>query len=100
MTEWPSAKARRVYAALLRIVTSANVACGFHAGDPDIMSGVFAQAREAGGAVGAVVSGLGHSGLLRLPKPVASGLTHVRRCIAQHELHGGYIMKRARRVRR
>jgi len=35
-------------AALLRIVTSANVACGFHAGDPDIMSGVFAQAREAG----------------------------------------------------
>jgi len=43
-------------AALLRLVTSANVACGFHAGDPDIMSGVFAQAREAGVAVGAHVA--------------------------------------------
>lgn len=43
-------------AALLRVVTSANVACGFHAGDPDIMAGVFAQAREAGVAVGAHVA--------------------------------------------
>jgi len=25
-------------AALLDIVTSANVACGFHAGDPDVMA--------------------------------------------------------------
>jgi len=43
-------------AALLRIVTSANVACGFHAGDPDIMSGVLSQARESGVAVGAHVA--------------------------------------------
>lgn len=42
--------------ALLGVVTSANVACGFHAGDPDIMAGVFAQARGAGVAVGAHVA--------------------------------------------
>ncbi len=43
-------------AAMLGVVTSANVACGFHAGDPDIMAACFAQAREAGVAVGAHVS--------------------------------------------
>jgi UPF0271 protein len=42
--------------ALLRVVSSANVACGFHAGDPDIMTRVFSQAREAGVAVGAHVA--------------------------------------------
>lgn len=40
-------------AAILDIVTSANVACGFHAGDPDIMAATFAMAREKGVAVGA-----------------------------------------------
>lgn len=43
-------------AALLRVVTTANVACGFHAGDPDIMAGVFTLARAAGVAVGAHVA--------------------------------------------
>ena len=43
-------------AALLGVVTSANVACGFHAGDPDIMTRVLMQAREAGVAVGAHVA--------------------------------------------
>lgn len=43
-------------AALLGVVTSANVACGFHAGDPDIMARVFEQARDAGVAVGAHVA--------------------------------------------
>ena len=38
---------------LLSIVTSANVACGFHAGDPAIMARTFAIARERGVAVGA-----------------------------------------------
>nr|WP_309140123.1 LamB/YcsF family protein [Pantoea bituminis] len=33
-------------AAILDIVTSANVACGFHAGDPEIMASTFALARE------------------------------------------------------
>ncbi|VVB48407.1 hypothetical protein RHAL1_03306 [Beijerinckiaceae bacterium RH AL1] len=40
-------------AAMLDIVTSAHVACGFHAGDPDIMAATFALARARGVAVGA-----------------------------------------------
>ena len=40
-------------AALLDIVTSANIACGFHAGDPGIMVETAAAARARGVAVGA-----------------------------------------------
>jgi UPF0271 protein len=40
-------------AALLDIVSSANVACGFHAGDPQIMSRTFALAAEKKVNVGA-----------------------------------------------
>lgn len=40
-------------AAMLDIVSSANVACGFHAGDPEIMARTFALARDRGVAVGA-----------------------------------------------
>jgi 5-oxoprolinase (ATP-hydrolysing) subunit A len=40
-------------AALLGIVSSANVACGFHAGSPDIMRATFAAARDTGVAIGA-----------------------------------------------
>ena len=39
--------------AMLAIVTSANVACGLHAGDPEVMARTFAVARERGVAVGA-----------------------------------------------
>jgi 5-oxoprolinase (ATP-hydrolysing) subunit A len=41
--------------ALLDIVTSANVACGFHAGDPSTMHRICAAAVERGVAVGAQV---------------------------------------------
>jgi 5-oxoprolinase (ATP-hydrolysing) subunit A len=41
--------------ALLDVVTSANVACGFHASDPSIMSRVCARAAESGVAIGAQV---------------------------------------------
>jgi len=41
--------------ALLDVVTSANVACGFHAGDPDILRRVCAIAAERGVAIGAHV---------------------------------------------
>jgi UPF0271 protein len=41
--------------ALLELVTSANVACGFHAGDPSIMRRVCAQAADRGVAIGAQV---------------------------------------------
>jgi UPF0271 protein len=40
-------------AALLQVVTSANVACGFHGGDPEVMAATFAQAKALGIAVGA-----------------------------------------------
>ncbi len=40
-------------AALLDIVTSANIACGFHAGDPDVMAQVMAQAVARGVGIGA-----------------------------------------------
>ncbi|UOY03798.1 LamB/YcsF family protein [Blastococcus sp. PRF04-17] len=42
--------------ALLEVVTSANVACGFHAGDPSTMRRVCAQAAARDVAVGAQVS--------------------------------------------
>jgi UPF0271 protein len=39
--------------ALLEVVTTAHVACGFHAGDPEIMAATVAQAQAAGVAIGA-----------------------------------------------
>ncbi|KXV76066.1 LamB/YcsF family protein [Acetobacter cerevisiae] len=39
--------------AMLDIVTSANVACGFHGGDPEVMAQTFQIAREKNVAVGA-----------------------------------------------
>lgn len=41
---------------LLAVVTSANVACGYHAGSPAIMRAVCAEAARLGVAVGAQVS--------------------------------------------
>lgn len=43
-------------AGLLGVVTSANVACGYHAGDADTMRAVCAEAVRRGAAVGAQVS--------------------------------------------
>jgi len=43
-------------AALLPLVTSANVACGFHAGDPTTLRRTCAQAQARGVAIGAQVS--------------------------------------------
>jgi 5-oxoprolinase (ATP-hydrolysing) subunit A len=40
-------------AALMRVITSANVACGFHAGDPGVMRDTVALAASHGVAVGA-----------------------------------------------
>ncbi len=38
---------------LLKIVTSANIACGFHAGDPDVMAQTMIQAAENNVGIGA-----------------------------------------------
>ncbi|MBI5131814.1 MAG: LamB/YcsF family protein [Rhodopseudomonas palustris] len=40
-------------AAMMRIATSVNVACGFHAGDPDIMHKTVAMAKAHGVSIGA-----------------------------------------------
>jgi UPF0271 protein len=40
-------------AALLSLVTSANIACGFHAGDPSVMAATVALAAAAGARIGA-----------------------------------------------
>ncbi len=38
---------------LLKIITSANIACGFHAGDPDVMANTMALAAENDVGIGA-----------------------------------------------
>jgi UPF0271 protein len=40
-------------AAMFDLVTSANIACGFHAGDPDVMRAAVTMAKEKGVAIGA-----------------------------------------------
>lgn len=40
-------------AAMLEVITTANVACGFHAGDPAVMRSTIRRARAAGVSVGA-----------------------------------------------
>ncbi|MGH7089112.1 MAG: 5-oxoprolinase subunit PxpA, partial [Stellaceae bacterium] len=54
-------------AAMLEIVTSANIACGFHGGDPLVMHRTLALAREKGIAVGAHPSFLDLWGFGRRP---------------------------------
>ena len=55
---------------LLEVVTSANVACGFHAGDPSIMRRVCRRAAERGVVIGAHVSYRDLIGFGRRPLPV------------------------------
>jgi UPF0271 protein len=58
-------------AALLGIVSSANVACGFHAGDPVIMERTVRIARERGVDVGAHVGFPDRQGFGRRPMQIA-----------------------------
>lgn len=67
-------------AGMLALVTSANVACGFHAGDPEIMARTFAEARRRGVAVGAHPGYPDLSGFGRRPMPMAPG--EVERIVA------------------
>ena len=57
-------------AALLGLVTSANVACGFHAGNESVMRSVCDSAAERGVRVGAQVSYLDREGFGRRPMSV------------------------------
>ncbi len=56
---------------LVRQITSANVACGFHAGDPGVMELTVALCREAGVAVGAQPGYPDLAGFGRRPIPFA-----------------------------
>ncbi|MDH2416619.1 LamB/YcsF family protein [Nocardioides sp. CER19] len=56
--------------ALLALVTSANVACGYHAGSPAIMRAVCAVAAERGVSVGAQVSYADRENFGRVPLDV------------------------------
>ncbi|MBI1868404.1 MAG: LamB/YcsF family protein [Methylocystis sp.] len=58
--------------AMLDIVTSANVACGFHAGDQEIMARTFALAKAKGVAVGAHVGFPDLYGFGRRPLPFSA----------------------------
>jgi UPF0271 protein len=53
--------------AMLGVVTSANVACGFHAGDPQILRRVCDQAAERGVSIGAQVGYRDLAGFGRRP---------------------------------
>lgn len=61
-------------AALLEIVTSANVACGYHAGTAEIMAFVCGRAAALGVSVGAQVSYDDRAGFGRVPLDVAPDL--------------------------
>ena len=57
--------------ALLDVVTSANIACGFHAGDPTIMRRICQRAADNGVAIGAHVGYRDLAGFGRRPMTVA-----------------------------
>ncbi|MFG3155934.1 LamB/YcsF family protein [Streptomyces sp. NPDC048219] len=59
--------------ALLSVVTSANVACGFHAGDPSVMRRVCDLAAERGVRIGAQVSYRDLAGFGRRTMDVPAG---------------------------
>lgn len=66
---------------VIRYVTSANVACGMHAGDPLVMARTVALAREAGVAVGAHpgypdLQGFGRRALGMTPEEVEAFVTY------------------------
>jgi 5-oxoprolinase (ATP-hydrolysing) subunit A len=58
-------------AGLLTVVTSANVACGFHAGTPEIMHAVCAESARRGVVIGAQVSYRDREHFGRVPRDVA-----------------------------
>ena len=55
--------------AMLAVATSVNIACGFHAGDPDTMRNIAAQARARGVYIGAHPSYHDLAGFGRHPMP-------------------------------
>lgn len=79
-------------AALLDIVTSANIACGFHAGDPDVMARTMQAAARRDVGIGAHpgFADLQGFGRQRMSLP-ADSLTH----LVQYQLGAAQAMARA-----
>jgi UPF0271 protein len=91
-------------AALLDIVTSANVACGFHAGDPDVMDRTMRMAAARGVGIGAHpgfpdLQGFGRrrmhltdeslANMIRYQVGAAAAMAHAARAELAHvKLHG------------
>lgn len=78
--------------ALLEVVTSANIACGFHAGDPDVMAQTMALAHQNGVGIGchpgfADLQGFGRR---RMKLPAAT-----LRNMVQYQLGASLAMARA-----
>ncbi|MGY2900243.1 UPF0271 protein [Curtobacterium sp. PvP017] len=63
-------------AAMLDVVSSANIACGFHAGDPTIMLATARAAAERGVAIGAHVAYRDLAGFGRRPMHVTADELH------------------------
>lgn len=59
-------------AAMLDVVTTANVACGFHGGDPEVMANTFRMAKEKGVYVGAHPGFPDLAGFGRRPLPFSA----------------------------
>jgi len=79
-------------AALLDIVTSTNIACGFHAGDPDVMARTMALAVQKGVGIGAHpgFADLQGYGRRRMTLPAAT-----LRNLIQYQLGAALAMARA-----
>ena len=60
--------------ALLTVVTSANVACGYHAGNPAIMRAVCSEAVRLGVSIGAQVSYADRENFGRVPRDLPAEL--------------------------
>ena len=83
--------------AVLAYVTSANVACGFHAGDPMVIDRTVARAVRAGVAVGAHPShfdlrGFGRREILAAPAEVEADVVYQVGAVAAFaRAHGGHL---------
>jgi UPF0271 protein len=68
-------------AALLPLISSANVACGFHAGDPSVIDTTVAACRDAGVAVGAQpaypdLQGFGRRSMMLSPREIEQAVLY------------------------
>ncbi len=68
-------------AAMMAVISSANVACGFHAGDPDVMARTVGLAKENGVALGAHpgfpdLQGLGRRLMRMTPEEIAHAVCY------------------------